>query len=400
MGDAPNKIVEDIEAIGRIGAVPSLLRVLCETTGMRFAAVARVTESSWTACAVVDDIQFGLQPGGQLDLATTLCHEVRQAGTPIVIDHASKDPKYCNHHTPRIYQIESYVSVPIILSSGEYFGNLCAIDPMPAKVSEPHIVAMFTLFAQLIALQLDADRIREQAQAALLDERARGELRDQFIAILGHDLRNPLGAVGACADLLKRKSTDATTLALADRISVNVHRMGRLIGDVLDFARSQLGGGISVRFDTVHDLEKALQDVVAELRDTHPERSFDVRLAIDRAVPADRARIQQLVSNLLGNALAHGAPASPITLTATVEDDHLVITVWNDGDPIPPESLDKIFFPFWRQSTAPHREGLGLGLHISRQIVEAHGGRLRVTSTAREGTTFIAQLPLTFRSVR
>src|SRR4051812_34118056 len=169
LGDSAEEIAEDIRAIGRIDAVPALLRVLCDSTGMGFAAVARVTEGTWTACAVQDDIHFGLKPGGQLDIGTTLCSEVRESRTPIVIEQASTDPQYCTHHTPRIYSIESYVSVPIVLSSGEYFGNLCAIDRRPAKVGEPRIVSMFTLFAQLIALQLENDRKRAEAQSALLD---------------------------------------------------------------------------------------------------------------------------------------------------------------------------------------------------------------------------------------
>ena len=109
-------------------SVPLLLEVLCETTGMGFSAVARVTDKSWTLCAVKDLINFGLEPGGQLELETTLCIEAKRARSAIVIEHASQDPRYHNHHTPRFYKIESYVSVPIVLSDGQYFGNLCAIE--------------------------------------------------------------------------------------------------------------------------------------------------------------------------------------------------------------------------------------------------------------------------------
>ena len=140
VGDSAEEIAKDILAIRRIDAVPALLRVLCESTGMGFAAVARVTEGNWTACAVQDDIQFGLKPGGQLDIETTLCNEVRESRTPVVIERASTDPRYCTHHTPRIYSIESYISVPIILPNGHYFGNLCAIDPRPARLNNPEVI--------------------------------------------------------------------------------------------------------------------------------------------------------------------------------------------------------------------------------------------------------------------
>jgi hypothetical protein len=107
MGDTPQEIATDIQAVGFVEAVPTLLRVLCETTGMGFAAVARVTEKTWTACAVDDSINFGLAVGGQLDVNSTLCSEVRESRTPIIIDHASVDPRYCNHHKTKQYGIES-----------------------------------------------------------------------------------------------------------------------------------------------------------------------------------------------------------------------------------------------------------------------------------------------------
>ena len=164
--------------------MPTLLRVLCDTTGMGFAAVARVSDSSWTACAVQDDIAFGLAPGGQLDLDSTLCKEVREAREEIVIEHASQDPVYCGHHTPKQYAIEGYISVPIVMPDGEFFGTLCAIDPRPASLP-PRVVNTFRLFAQLIALQLDNERSHDRAKAQLLDEKQTGELREQFIAVLG-----------------------------------------------------------------------------------------------------------------------------------------------------------------------------------------------------------------------
>jgi GAF domain-containing protein len=192
MDDSDEAIARDVATIGRIGAVPSMLRVICKNTGLGFAAVARVTEGTWTACAVQDDIQFGLLPGGQLNVHTTLCSESRAMRRPVVIDHASTDPVYREHHTPRIYNIESYISVPIILPNGDYFGNLCAIDPRPAMISDARTLTMFTLFAELIALQLESENERSATEAALLTERTTAELREQFIAVLGHDLRNPL----------------------------------------------------------------------------------------------------------------------------------------------------------------------------------------------------------------
>jgi GAF domain-containing protein len=163
---------DDIDAVRRIAAVPTILDVVCRATGMGFAAVARVTDERWVACQVLDNVHFGLPPGGELKVETTLCHEVRQLRSVIVIDNAAEDPTYSAHHTPSIYGLQSYISVPIILPDGRFFGTLCAIDPKPAKLNNPQILGTFALFAELIAHHLDADQKLHNAQASLFDERA------------------------------------------------------------------------------------------------------------------------------------------------------------------------------------------------------------------------------------
>jgi signal transduction histidine kinase len=392
--DGAEEIARDVAAVNRLQAVPTLLDVLCESTGMRFAAVARVTENTWTACVVKDDINLGLIAGGQLDLETTLCIESKRSNLPIIIEHASADPRYCNHHTPKLYNIESYVSVPIVLANGRYFGNLCAIDPAPAKVADPKIVSMFQRFASLIALQLDSEVSREQDQSALRHAQAANELREQFMAILGHDLRNPLQAVYSAGVLLEKKVADPALKDVAARIRVNVKRMSSLINDVLDFARSRLGDGLGVRIAEVDDIDAGLNAVVREFQDGQPDRQIIANISVTRKVRCDLGRVQQVASNLIGNALRHGAPHSEVKVSATAEVTDWVLNVWNAGEPIPPEYLDKICEPFWRQSSSGNREGLGLGLYICSQIVRAHGGTLSVTSSAEGGTSFTARLPL------
>ncbi|HXP25419.1 MAG TPA: GAF domain-containing sensor histidine kinase [Steroidobacteraceae bacterium] len=394
VSDSAEEIARDVAALNRLQAVPTLLEVLCESTGMRFAAVARVTENTWTACVVKDEIGFGVTAGGQLDLESTLCIESKRSNAPIVIEQASTDPRYCDHPTPKLYKIESYVSVPIVLPNGRYFGNLCAIDPAPAKVADPKILKMFTRFAALIGMLLDSEMARQADQSALRGAHADNEVREQFIAILGHDLRNPLQAIYSAGVLLEKKISDPALQGVASRIRVSVKRMSCLINDLLDFARARLGEGMGVRVEEVEDIDAGLNAVVREFQDGQPERQILANISVTRKVRCDLGRVQQVASNLIGNALKHGAPEGTVKVSAQAEESDLVLNVWNAGEPISPENLDKICEPFWRHSSTGNREGLGLGLYICSEIVRAHGGTLSVTSSQESGTSFTARLPL------
>jgi PAS domain S-box-containing protein len=148
----------DCLAVQSIPSVPTILDVVCRTTGMGFAAVARVTEDRWVACQVRDDIAFGLQPGDELEIRTTICNEIRQSGTAVVIDHVAADPAFCAHPTPAQYGFQSYISMPIKLPDGTFFGTLCAIDPKPAVLNTPAIIGLFRMFADLIGFHLDANQ--------------------------------------------------------------------------------------------------------------------------------------------------------------------------------------------------------------------------------------------------
>ncbi|GJE40848.1 ATP-binding protein [Methylobacterium soli] len=163
----PHDFQADIDLIGSIEAVPTILDAVCRITGMGFAAVARVTGDRWVACSVKDDIAFGLEPGGELEVASTICHEIRQNRTAVVIDHVAEDPRYRTHHTPARYGFQSYVSMPIVLPDGTFFGTLCAIDPKPAAVNRPEVVGTIRMFADLIGFHVDANQRVASSGAAL-----------------------------------------------------------------------------------------------------------------------------------------------------------------------------------------------------------------------------------------
>ena len=388
-----DNIADDLDAVARIDAIPNILNVVCRTTGLGFAAVARVTEDRWVACAVRDEIAFGLQPGGELQVETTICDEIRNNGQLVVIDHATEDEAFCNHPTPKMYGFQSYISVPIYRQDGRFFGTLCAIDPKPARVNTPETVGMFKLFADLIAFHLDAQERLSLSESALLDERQTAQLREQFIAVMGHDLRNPLNAIHGGAELLLRMPLGEKAAPIAALIQRSAARMAGLIDNVLDFARGRLGGGLSLTRVVEAGLEATLEQVVAELRTAWPDRVIQSDLKLDRPIACDGARIAEMLSNLLANALTHGDPAGPVRVRARNDDRSFELSVKNLGEPIPPEIAAHLFQPFSRASAGPGQQGLGLGLYIASEIARAHEGALELESSPEE-TCFTFRMPL------
>jgi signal transduction histidine kinase len=385
----------DIEAVSRIDAVPTILDVVCRATGMGFAAVARVTEDRWVACKVLDKIDFGLEPGGELKVETTICHEIRQTREPVIINHVAEDPDFCKHVTPVTYGFQSYISMPILHKDGRFFGTLCAIDPRPARLKNPETIGMFKLFAELIASHLDNDEKLQASGTALRKEQQFSDLREQFIAVLGHDLRNPLAAVTTGIALIGRTKLEEKASRLVPLLEAAAARMSSLIDDVLDFARGRLGDGLSLTRAQC-ELAPVLAEVVAELRTSHPDRIIETVFTLNKPVDCDPARLAQLLSNLVANALTHGAADKPVIVRASVSRNEFELSVSNQGDPIPPLTLERLFEPFERGAVKPSRQGLGLGLYIASQIAVAHRGDLSASSTPEE-TRFTLRMPVEAR---
>ncbi|WP_454761180.1 GAF domain-containing sensor histidine kinase [Caulobacter segnis] len=382
---------DEVAAVSRLDTVQSILEVCLRATGMGYGVVAHVTQDRWLACAVLDEIDFGLGVGGELPIQSTLCNEVRQRQDVIAFDHASADPEWRDHHTPKAYGLESYIAVPITLADGEFFGTLCAIDPNPAPASKPSTVKMFELFAKLISAELSSQQALRASQVALVDANATAELRDQFIAVLGHDLRNPLASIEAGATLLERRASGAGVPAILTQIRRSTERMGRLIDDVLDFARGRLGGGL-LAMSRPSDLSPVLAQALHELRNAHPERLIESTIDLGASVACDPDRIAQLTSNLLANAIVHGDPDVPVSLVATLDADAFVLTIRNGGT-MSPETEARLFRPFSRGATGEFRDGLGLGLYIAHEIASAHRGTLTATS-GPDHVQFQLRLPL------
>jgi phosphoserine phosphatase RsbU/P len=233
---------------------------------------------------------------------------------------------------------------------------------------------------------------QEAARASLLAEQRTSELREQFIAVLGHDLRNPLSALSGGISILGRQPQDERTKTLLFHMHASVQRMASLIDDVLDFARGRLGSGFALE-NRPAQLAPVLLQIAEELRLSHPDRVIETDLSLPAPVSCDVSRISQLVSNLLGNALTHGATDRPIRVTASQTDGLMTVTVANEGEPISAPAMERLFQPFFRGEVRASQQGLGLGLYIASEIARAHNGTLAVSSTPSQ-TCFTFQMPL------
>lgn len=223
--------------------------------------------------------------------------------------------------------------------------------------------------------------------------------RNIFLGILGHDLRSPLGAILLSSEVLLRAGDlPAKATKISSRIYTSVKRATKIVGDLLDFTRTQLGSGIPVqRFNG--DLVAACEGMVEEARAYHPESRiiFETTGALEGLF--DQARMEQVFTNLIGNAVQHGTEGAPITVSLSAEEDTAVIAINNQGKPIEKDAITSIFNPMVRQLRSGEMQygstaGLGLGLYIASAIVSAHKGSIEVHSKARSGTTFTVRIPL------
>jgi signal transduction histidine kinase len=227
--------------------------------------------------------------------------------------------------------------------------------------------------------------------------------RDTFLAILSHDLRSPLSAVSMSAHYLAVPGRVATEgLPALVRIKQSVLTMNLMIRDLLEYTRTRLGKGIPVT-PMAYDIGYICEAAHDEVQAAHPDCVFDLEMAGDLRAQVDPARLGQVLSNLLNNAIQYGAKGLPITLSAHGEADTVAIEVRNQGPAIPADALQVIFNPLVQvrgeqmNATDSLPTSLGLGLYIAKEIVMRHGGTLRVTSADPEGTVFTIVLPRIFK---
>jgi phosphoserine phosphatase RsbU/P len=261
---------------------------------------------------------------------------------------------------------------------------------------DQHLFTRLTMFKAVDRRTYERGLVaaRKQAEAAVAAEHETSVLREQFIAVLGHDLRNPMAALAAGIRMIRERETLSDRGHLvAKEMSATVSRATGLIENVLDFARGRLGDGLTLNRSPV-PLAPVLEQVVAEIRAISPDRQIMAHFSIEHPVDCDAGRIGQLASNMIANAVTHGAPGVPIEVEAHTNDDHFVLAVANGGVPIPSAARAQLFQPFFRGSVRRSQQGLGLGLFIVNEIAKAHGGSMDVASSEEE-TRFTFSMPLT-----
>ena len=382
----------DIEMLAASETVGTLLETVMLATDMRFAAVARVTTDRWVACRTVDEVNFGLSEGDEIGIDQTFCQSVRETSEKVMFNDVATDDVYRNHPIAAQFGIVSYASIPIFRSNGSFFGTLCAIDTEPRDVKHPRVVAMLEMFADIIGRSLETEERLEAQERLVEHERQMAAVQEEFVAVLGHDLRNSVAALNAGVRQLDKEPLSDKARKILPLMGTSIHRMSELIDNIMLHAKSRLGGGIRISATPDAGLEDALNHVVEEVRAAAPGHKITVDLDFDRPVSCDAARVAQAVSNLLSNAVRYADDGSEVAVHGRVSEAEAVISVANRGTPIPESLKQKLFQPYQRGDQTKG-EGLGLGLHIASSIAVAHSGQIDVTCD--DGlTTFAFRLPL------
>ncbi|PVY42879.1 sensor histidine kinase [Pontibacter virosus] len=400
MIEIQDNLLKDLEAVKQIPIVPNMLETVCQLTGMGFSAVARVTEDRWLACSVLDQVQFGLKEGGELEIATTLCNEIRDHRQPIVIDNVAEDPIYKEHHTPRIYGLKSYISVPIILKDGTFFGTLCAIDPKPAKVNNPEVISTFKMFADLLAFHLQSMSILERSYQANLDlQRKNSVLRnanfdlDSFVYTASHDLKSPIanieGLISILSDAVLKEELDREEIKqITSMMKVSLNRFSTTIRDLTTIVEiektEEADEPVTLDlFEIVESVKEDLQNLITE-----SDAQIQVVATDSRLAGFALKNIKSIINNLISNAIKYRSPdrAPLITIRLEKRDGRSYLSVQDNGLGIPSSKKDGIFTMFKRFHD--HVEGSGIGLYIVKRMVDNVQGEIKVESVLHEGTTF------------
>jgi PAS domain S-box-containing protein len=344
--------------------------------------------------------------------SSTGVHEIVRTGLPQLIPEIPRElitaAAVDEEHLRLIDALElrSFMGVPLAIG-GKVLGAITFVMAESHRTYGETDLEFARALADRAAIAVENARLFREVESArasisdqlIVEERRRRGAEDQarfaetFVGMLGHDLRNPLNAIVMTTRLLRRIAKAPNEVTAVERVSSSAQRMSNMVGQLLDLTRSRLAGGITIDKARI-DLCTVVSEVVDELRRAYPGRVVDWTGGAGVHARADRDRLAQVVSNLVGNALEHGAADRPVTVTMRTVGTEVMLTVHNEGPPISTERLAGLFEPFVERVVRSERsKGLGLGLFITDQIIRAHGGRVEVASTAERGTAFSVFLP-------
>ncbi len=397
---------DDILAIQQIDAVPHILEVVCRTTGLGFAAVARVTEERWIACEVRDEMGFGLAAGGELKIETTICNEIRQHGRLVVFDDAVGDESFRHHPALQRYGFRSYISAPIVLHDGTFFGTLCAIDPRPARVNTPETIGMFRLFAGLIAFHLEArgrvtdleaaaaqrtarlrqvnDELRRQVQASDADRQALRALTQQLESVredertrIARELHDELGQTLTALKMETQSAITSVGTAPAQQPArVALESITSLADTTLDAVER-----------IVSELRPAVLDglgiaAAAEWLVGEFARRTAIRATCDCEEDCDidshtATALFRILQEALTNVSRHAA-ASQVSVTLRSEAGSVVLTVTDNGRGI---------------GATPMADPDAFGLRGMNERLRSLHGALEIGRAPSGGTRLVARCP-------
>lgn len=422
---------EDINKINNITIVPIILDTICKLTGMGFAAIARVTEDRWVTCSSKDNLNFGLKPGDELQVKTTICDEIRDSGNPVIIDCVKDDAVFCTHHTPAMYGFQSYISIPIICKDGSFFGTLCAIDPEPKKLKDSAIFSMFTLFSDLISFHLstmdsvkemEESLIKEKAFTSILETKVNERTTElvsknedllrinkeleSFNYISNHDMQEPLRKIQTMSSLIMERESKNISVKGMDylkRLKKSAERMQALINDFLLYAKTNY---VEKQYETVF-LSEVVLNIQKNLQGDIHQREVIFETSMKEPLSVIPFQFQQLLSNLISNSLKFSSSEKPLLikikgqtkkgmelspdLKTNINYHH--ISIEDNGIGFEQQYNKKIFELFQRLNDKTKYEGSGIGLTIVKKIIENHNGIISAEGKVNKGAIFHIYIP-------
>jgi len=320
---------------------------------------------------------------------TSVFHSTFNGEEVIRVADITKDPRYAKTAFPfgaaHLQQpVISYLAVPLMSTTGSAIGGLFFGHPEPGKFLQDHEELIIGVTAQA-AIALDNSKLFEEVKK--LSRR-----KDEFIALASHELKTPLTSMSGFLQVLQKNASEGNHRKFADKAVKQLNKMNLLVNDLFDISKVQ-SGKLQFNFEPL-DAGELIREICETFEQTVPGHRYILNLERDLVIDGDKMRLEQVITNLIGNAVKY-APQSPqIDIAAESSQKEIIISVTDHGEGIPSAEQAHIFTQFYRlREQDRHISGLGLGLYITKEIIERHGGRIWVESQEGKGAAFKFSIP-------